>query len=281
MITDICVVSLTDECLNGFLQDAWAICRIFKKANSSAQRALSHSWVSPLPETRTITTTTSDFVTQHVYGSNIFSSNEMPLVNKNSTGSVIQFGDGTSVVQQSSIASFSPLDTSPYKSIMNQINNNNEVPSQLPIPKCDELPTTSTFPTIIPTSDQEPSACTTIDASSMLLSMSSSVFGDFDDKSSQDQYFHNFSVTVLPDDQDMRRNINHAYQEGTGRTSVNDPNVALKDQQWGTMQSVGYPLINLPLNNMADAWKCNFFWDSSPCPSSDISTSFSTNNCYS
>ncbi|XP_074289717.1 putative NAC domain-containing protein 94 [Silene latifolia] len=30
--------------------DSWAICRIFKKTNSMAQRALSHSWVLPLPE---------------------------------------------------------------------------------------------------------------------------------------------------------------------------------------------------------------------------------------
>ncbi|OWM89551.1 hypothetical protein CDL15_Pgr024299 [Punica granatum] len=29
--------------------DAWAICKIFKKANSAVQRSLSHSWVSPLP----------------------------------------------------------------------------------------------------------------------------------------------------------------------------------------------------------------------------------------
>jgi hypothetical protein len=28
-------------------QDSWAICRIFKKTNSTAQRALSHCWVSP------------------------------------------------------------------------------------------------------------------------------------------------------------------------------------------------------------------------------------------
>ncbi|PSR87668.1 Protein FEZ like [Actinidia chinensis var. chinensis] len=31
--------------------EAWAICRIFKKTNSMAQRALSHSWASPIPET--------------------------------------------------------------------------------------------------------------------------------------------------------------------------------------------------------------------------------------
>ncbi|PKA50719.1 Protein FEZ [Apostasia shenzhenica] len=30
--------------------EAWAICRIFKKTNTSAQRALSHSWISSLPE---------------------------------------------------------------------------------------------------------------------------------------------------------------------------------------------------------------------------------------
>ncbi|KAL8210977.1 hypothetical protein R6Q57_005414 [Mikania cordata] len=30
--------------------DAWAICRIFKKTSSMAQRALSHAWVSSLPE---------------------------------------------------------------------------------------------------------------------------------------------------------------------------------------------------------------------------------------
>lgn len=34
-------------------QDLWAICRIFKKTNSVAQRALSHSWVSPEAMTTT------------------------------------------------------------------------------------------------------------------------------------------------------------------------------------------------------------------------------------
>ncbi|KAK4779689.1 hypothetical protein SAY87_015795 [Trapa incisa] len=29
--------------------DAWAICKIFKKASSAVQRSISHSWVSPLP----------------------------------------------------------------------------------------------------------------------------------------------------------------------------------------------------------------------------------------
>lgn len=29
------------------LQDAWAICKIFKKASPAVQRSLSHSWISP------------------------------------------------------------------------------------------------------------------------------------------------------------------------------------------------------------------------------------------
>ncbi|KAE8678379.1 ONAC010 protein [Hibiscus syriacus] len=41
-----------DKCLPA--DDSWAICRIFKKTNSAAQRALCHSWVSPTPETSSI-----------------------------------------------------------------------------------------------------------------------------------------------------------------------------------------------------------------------------------
>ncbi|KAJ0975292.1 hypothetical protein J5N97_017257 [Dioscorea zingiberensis] len=38
-------------------KDSWAICRIFKKANTMAQRALSHSWVS---QSRECSSTASD-----------------------------------------------------------------------------------------------------------------------------------------------------------------------------------------------------------------------------
>lgn len=47
------------------VQDAWAICRIFKKTNSTAQRALSQSWVSSLPET----TITDNNNTTHLFAS--------------------------------------------------------------------------------------------------------------------------------------------------------------------------------------------------------------------
>lgn len=35
------------------MQEAWAICRIFKKPNSNAQRALSQSWISPVSHNTT------------------------------------------------------------------------------------------------------------------------------------------------------------------------------------------------------------------------------------
>ncbi|KAL3511127.1 hypothetical protein ACH5RR_030528 [Cinchona calisaya] len=259
--------------------DAWAICRIFKKANSNAQRALSHSWLSPLHETITptsATTTTSDHIlTQNIYGTNynILSSNNMSSTTK--TSSLIQFGNSSSTtheIQHSSTASFSPLlDTSPYKSsIINQMDNE----------QSDQLSAISTFPNIpiIDPISHQPSKCPTIDASSLLLNMSSSVFGDFD-KVTQDQYyFQNFSIT-LPD-QELRRNIvNHDDQEETALVNIH--NVAQRDdQEWGsTMKSIGYP-FNFPLNMADDQWKSNLLWDSSPCPSSDLSTSFSTNKCY-
>ena len=60
------------------MQESWAICRIFKKTNATAQRALSHSWVSPLPET----TTTSD----HRDGNQLCQAN-MPFTKKTSLAS--------------------------------------------------------------------------------------------------------------------------------------------------------------------------------------------------
>ncbi|KAL0447174.1 UNVERIFIED_CONTAM: protein FEZ [Sesamum latifolium] len=56
----------------------WAICRIFKKANSSTQRALSHSWISPVFDT-----TISDMTMNPPPANNIqFSSSSLTMSNK-------------------------------------------------------------------------------------------------------------------------------------------------------------------------------------------------------
>ena len=45
---------------------------------------------------------------------------------------------------------------------------------------------------------------------------------------------------------------------------------AALDNQWGTIQSIGFP-FSLPSDNLS--------WDSPACPS-EMSTSYSTNKCY-
>ncbi|KAF9591464.1 hypothetical protein IFM89_004162 [Coptis chinensis] len=61
--------------------DAWAICRIFKKTNSTAQRALSHSWISSLPETTIPNTPTTN--TTEVSSSNQVSSHKIDINKSN------------------------------------------------------------------------------------------------------------------------------------------------------------------------------------------------------
>ncbi|GFY82997.1 NAC (No Apical Meristem) domain transcriptional regulator superfamily protein [Actinidia rufa] len=80
--------------------DSWAICRIFKKTNSMAQRALSHSWVSPIPET-----TASD----------IFSCTT-------ETGSPIQLCTNNDILISTS--GFSALDIPSYKPINPTVHKN-------------------------------------------------------------------------------------------------------------------------------------------------------------
>ncbi|KAK2968997.1 hypothetical protein RJ640_007862 [Escallonia rubra] len=230
--------------------DSWAICRIFKKANSTTQRTLSHSWVSPLPETSTY-----DILTQHANSTTQFStSDSISLTTKAS--SVVQYG-----VNNDSIASFSPLDVSPYKPF-NPIATSTRMPSQVSFSNTGDILTGYTF------LSPEPTNCTA-DASSLLLNMSSSMFGDFGNKASEsshyggvvhDQY-NGFSIT-LPEI--IRENVG----QGEERALVkDDANVPQFEDQWGIPSS------------LTDFWKSNLLCDSSPCPS-EMSTSYSTNKCY-
>ncbi|XP_059645330.1 protein FEZ-like [Cornus florida] len=209
---------------------SWAICRIFKKTNSTAQRAISHSWVSPiLPEI----TTTSDVLTQGVHNTQYISSENMSLTAK--TSPLIKYGSCYfNDIQQSSFTSFSPLDVFP--------SNNGD------------LPLSYTFPSL----DMSGPTKLTVDASSMPLNMSCSILGDFG------QY----------DNFEMERN----GSRGEETDSIKDPNVAHFSDQWGTTKSVGLP-SSLP-SSLSDAWREDFLWDSSPCPSNQMSTSYSTNKCY-
>ncbi|KAF2291916.1 hypothetical protein GH714_036092 [Hevea brasiliensis] len=112
--------------------DSWAICRIFKKTNSTAQRALSHSWVSPLPEPSAFSLLAK--------GSQTSSHEDMPLTTETSSGIQLNYNNHeikayqkNHEIQHSSVT-FSPSDFSTYKPMNN--NDNNPLPSkpsQLPI----------------------------------------------------------------------------------------------------------------------------------------------------
>ncbi|KAA8532982.1 hypothetical protein F0562_032901 [Nyssa sinensis] len=228
--------------------DSWAICRIFKKTNSTAQRTLSHSWVSPvLPEAQ-------------------FSSENMSLTAKGT--SAVNFGCNNDL-QQSSITSFSFLDNIPnsYKPI-------NQMTSKLPSDH--HLPRSYTFSSLETSTAVPTKLCTVNDASSMLLNMPSSIFGDFgrstqsvDLSGLQEQCnINSFSIN-LPEE--MQGNPGNGEETAA---LIEDPNVSHFYEQWGSIRSVGIP-FSVP----ADAWKSSLLWDSSTCPS-EMSTSYSTNKCY-
>ncbi|KAK1260638.1 Protein FEZ [Acorus gramineus] len=95
--------------------DAWAICRIFKKTNSMAQRALSQSWVSQLPET----TTDPDAFS--------YNPNRTQFTSENNI-SCIQFSHPTSVMN------FPPIQIPPYKPMNLSVNKLPQLPIHTEIP---------------------------------------------------------------------------------------------------------------------------------------------------
>jgi hypothetical protein len=247
-----------------YLQDSWAICRIFKKANSTTQRALSHSWVSPLPETNT----TDHMLAKGPQCNQFISSENMSLTSKASC-SPIQFS-----INNDMISAFSPFDFSSYKSL-NQIVDKS---TQLPISSTGELHSSFLFS---PLETSIPAKCT-VDLSSMLLNMPSSMLGDFGTKATThdsidyggvpQEHCNGFSINLL---QDMQGNVDGGHGEHANALMKN-PNLMHTDDQWETVRYIGFP-FSLPSN--VDAWKPNLVWDSSPCPS-ELSTSFSTTKSY-
>lgn len=230
--------------------DSWAICRIFKKANSNAHRALSHSWVSPpqvLPQSNT---TSHDFVTSSHF------TNTSP----------IQFNDLQNSSNNMTNSSFTTLDIPLYKTLNSMSSYNNRHPQQISISNHhDPITSYTTFS----------SSCVdnmnNIDASSLLLNMSSSIFGDYS--------------IALPTE-NMEGGGGGVQDETLKEANSVINNMEHMEEQWGNhvvRSNIGVlPLMNnFPLNMAADAWKTNLLWDSfSPCPSSEMSTSYSTNKCY-
>ncbi|KAL6577803.1 hypothetical protein OROMI_010131 [Orobanche minor] len=136
--------------------EAWAICRIFKKANSSTQRAPSHSWVSPVFD-----------ITESDHHTNITSSSPNKVTNL-----PLRFDFRNSIQQSTSIPNFSPLQHyPPSKPLYDPIlaNNNNNKPVQ--VYKNDGVQCAQR--------SGPAHKCVFKDASSLLQDMSTSIFGEF------------------------------------------------------------------------------------------------------
>ncbi|XP_043726020.1 protein FEZ-like [Telopea speciosissima] len=239
--------------------DSWAICRIFKKTNSMAQRALSHSWVSPLTETNG-----SDVLTQGVHCTQYSSEN---ISCTTAAGSAIQFSCNNDL-QQSSCTSFSPLEIPSYKPINQTVCKT----SILPISNGD-LPTGFMFS---PLEMPGPAKCT-VDVASMLFNLSPALFMDVSkasesiDFNGPQQQCNGLSI-ILP--QEMQGNMATGVEETCSRKNSNaSPTI----NEWGTVRSIGFPFSLPP--TMPDAWKTISPWDSPSCPS-EMSANYSTNKCY-
>lgn len=263
------------------LQDSWAICRIFKKTNSTAQRALSQSWVSPLPETASST----DAHVKSSYNTQFSLTSSMAqYFNCNNDVQQQPSSSSSCLTNTSTNSTFSPFDFVPYKPINPVIISKPH--HQLPNISSGDLTSTFMFSPFGPTI---PAAkCNINDVSSVLLSMSSdSMLGDFGKASdqcidfvgSQDQY-SGFSTTALPHYEmqaavtDISNGDHHLHHEDVLMKNQHMMNHV--DDQWeSTVRPIGFP-FSLPMMSLAaETWKPSSLWDCSSCPR-EISTSVST-----
>ncbi|GMH05125.1 hypothetical protein Nepgr_006965 [Nepenthes gracilis] len=184
---------------------SWAICRIFKKTNSMGQRALSHSWVCPLPETAMF-----DICNQGT-DSTQFSPDNIAC---------------TTDLQQNSITGFSSPEFPYYKVINLAVSK----PSAFPLPS--NQISTLDFPGI---------PRLTGDMASMTRNLSPSMNGDVPKASETanfggtEQHFDAFPINLL---QDMQGNMDHEdllslrKNQSTTQTS----------NQWARTRAIGFPL---------------------------------------
>ncbi|KAL7589209.1 putative NAC domain-containing protein 94 [Lactuca sativa] len=255
--------------------DSWAICRIFKKASSTAQRTLSHSWVSPILQE---TPSDCNILTQHGISSNDLQHSSITNFSPNHTGS-------------NNMSLYKPFNINPTPPTLTTTTNKHP---QNSISSSEHLNYATSYPFLF----QEPnygSKSSTIDASSLLVNIPNPIFGDFDKPEGLDyitnglhhdhqQCYINggcFSITTLP--VEMEENSIHGVQDQEGRGGLIMMKGATEsvinthfEDQWGRSSSGGYPFMSLPLG-LQDAWKSSFLCDSS----SEISSGFSTSNkCY-
>lgn len=268
------------------LQESWAICRIFKKTNSTAQRALSHSWVSSLSETRA-----SSMLTKDQESTQFCSDNNMSLTRK------------TSLLASQFCTDTQNLDVASYKTIINpSLHKAFDHYSPISSNIGSDLSTSMIFSSPLETSNTIINAKSTMDVSSMLLNMSSSVLGDISKSTTSEDTTTNFNNNgglqehccsdyyPIPFLREMQATYgNNQYDNNNNNNNSNAlvkiPNVnvpRVDEQELETVRSFGFPFSSSSMHfNIGDAWKSNLLWDTSSCPCDVPSSYYSTiTKCY-
>lgn len=228
-----------------------------------AQRALSHSWVSP----------------------NMFETAVSGINSQTSQGAISEDCSGknhffcNADLQQSTIQNGFPQSDSSifYKPTSDSVNA--PKPSIYPILNSDS-PRVFMFPSPLDMSVQ-PSKCSDQDVSSMLLNLPSSMLGD--DGKSPIIDFGSYHLTNRMDNtlslDIMNENMPSDLDHGTGLNKSSD--VSDVYSQWG--EASANKTISFPVNlgaSPTNTWRPSLPWDSPPS-TSELSTSLFTNTCYS
>ena len=208
---------------------------------------------------------------------NQFCSANMPLAKKTSLASQFctNYNDTQHLTTTSS--TLCPLDVASYKPLINPLLY--KPFDQLPISNGDlsnGLISSSRLET------STTSAKSTMDVSSLLLNMSSSVLGDFSKTSSEgtitnfgglQEHCNGYPIPLL---REMQGTIGN--QENNALVKIPNMNASRgDDQEFQKVGSIGFP-FNMPFN-IGDAWKSSMLWETSSCPC-DVPSSYSTTKCY-
>ncbi|KZV23257.1 protein FEZ [Dorcoceras hygrometricum] len=230
--------------LNIPANEAWAICRIFKKVSSNTQRAISNnSWVSQVSDT-------NPFLVNKIQ----FSSSNMACSDHKTKYSPVGFGffGGAGVQQLSAASSFSLPQ-----------------PCKLGYDQMEDKPTDQVSISRGDTSDPV-SQCTIDAANSLLLeNISRSMFEYFDTSSDKTDFStlsgqcHGISAVFTEDAQ--------------GNLGQGEEFVMVQNHVEQFDVNMGFGNNSFP-SSLGDAWRSELLWNSSPCPS-ELSANYSTNNC--
>ncbi|XP_072987667.1 protein FEZ-like [Typha latifolia] len=239
--------SLTDSSLprrpldkNIPANDSWAICRIFKKTSSMAQRALSQSWMSPLPEIKeSYISSVSQTAQCAQFGSESISCITEPA-------SAVQFSCSKSLLQQHPNTDSYSYDVSSNK----PTNLNHGRPSFLPVSSAD-IPTSF----MLSSFEMPMLSMSTTDMPSMFLNITPTILGDTEKASASINFGQPQDSNAFMVDLPVEINeILGCTNEETSMTKTANT-CAMNNGQWETPRIVSFP-FNLP-TNLSNEWKSN------------------------